>query len=167
MRKGPSPEAARMMNWLLDSLYENYQTVVAAGRGVKPERVREWIDGAVYTPEQAMQQGIIDEVKHRQAFEAELRKKFGEDVKFDAKYGKKKQTEEIDFSSPFAFLQFWMKLLEAGKKKPTGKDVIGIVYVDGMILPANRSLIRSAANQRMPLARLFAKRSISWPKTRT
>ena len=135
MRKGPSPEAARMTNWLLDSLYESYQKMVAQGRGVKPERVRQWIDGAVYTPQQAMQQGIIDSVQHRQDFEAELRKKFGEDVKFDTKYGKKKQTEEIDFSSPFALLQFWMKLLEGGKKKATGKDVIGIVYVDGAILP--------------------------------
>ena len=39
MRKGPSPEAAEMQNWLLDSLYESYQKMVAEGRGVKPERV--------------------------------------------------------------------------------------------------------------------------------
>ncbi len=135
MRKGPSPEAAQMTNWLLDSLYESYQQMVAQGRGVKPERVRQWIDGAVYTPEQAVQQGIIDGVQHRQDFEAELRKKFGEDVKFDRKYGKKKQGEEIDLSSPFGLLQFWMKLLEGGKKKAAGKDVIGIVYVEGAIMP--------------------------------
>src|SRR5208337_2078738 len=47
MRKGPSPQAAEMRNWLLDSLYESYQKVVAEGRGVKPERVRQWIDGAM------------------------------------------------------------------------------------------------------------------------
>ena len=57
MRKGPSPEAAEMRNWLLDSLYESYQKMVAEGRGVKPERVRQWIDGAVYTPEQAVRKG--------------------------------------------------------------------------------------------------------------
>ena len=135
MRKGPSPEAAQMKNWLLDSLYESYQTMVAQGRGVKPERVRQWIDGAVYTPEQAVQQGIIDSVQHRQDFEAELRKKFGEDVKFDRKYGKKKHGEDVDLSSPFGLLQFWMKLLEGGKQQATGKNVIGIVYIDGAILP--------------------------------
>ena len=32
-------------------------------------------------------------------------------------------------------MQFWATLLEGGKKKPSGKDVIGIVYVDGPILP--------------------------------
>ena len=89
----------------------------------------------MYTPEQAVQQGIIDRAEHRQDFEAELRKKFGEDVKFDSKYGKKHQTEGLDFSSPLGVFQFWAKLLEGGKKKTTGKDVIGIVYVDGAILP--------------------------------
>ena len=135
MRKGPSPEAARMRNWLLDSLYESYQKTVAQGRGATPERVRQWVDGALYTPEQAVQLGIVDSIQHRQDFEAELRKKFGADVKFDRKYGKKRQAEGVDFSSPFGLLQFWMKVLEGGKKKTPGKDVIGIVYVDGMILP--------------------------------
>jgi len=137
MRKGPSPQAAEMHNWLLDSLYESYLKQVAQGRGVKPERVRQWIDGAMYTPEQAVKEGIIDCVQHRQDFEAELRKKFGEDVTFDRKYGKKRQGEDIDLSSPLGALQLWAKILEGGKKKPTGKDVIGIVYVDGAILPGS------------------------------
>ena len=137
MRKGPSPQAAEMRNWLLDSLYESYQKMVAEGRGVKPERVRQWIDGAMYTPEQAVKEGIIDSVQHRQDFEAELRKKFGDDVTFDRKYGKKQQAEGIDLSSPLGALQLWAKLLEGGKKKATGKDVIGIVYVDGAIMPGS------------------------------
>jgi protease-4 len=135
MRKGPSPEAARMRNWLLDSLYESYQKMVAQGRGVKPERVRQWVDGAVYTPEQAKQEGIIDSVQHRQEFEAELREKFGADAKFDRKYGKKGQGEQIDLSSPLGVVQLWARLLEGGKRKPPSKDVIGVVYVDGAILP--------------------------------
>lgn len=135
MRKAPSPAAAKMRNWLLDSLYESYQKMVAEGRGVKPERVREWIDGGVYTPEKAKEQGIIDTVQHRQEFESELRKKFGEDAKFDTKYGKKKQGEQVDLSSPLGVLQLWAKLLEGGKKKAPSKDVVGIVYVEGAILP--------------------------------
>jgi len=134
MRKGPSLEAARMRNWLLDSLYESLQQSVAQGRGVKPVQVRQWIDGAVYTPEQAKELGIIDAIEHRQDFEAGLREKFGKDVKFDAKYGKKKEFEGIDLSSPFGLLQVWAKILQGGKKAATGKDVIGIVYVDGAIM---------------------------------
>lgn len=134
LRQGPSPEAARMRDWLLDSLYESYQNVTAQGRGVTPERVRQWIDGAVYSPEQARQEGMIDAVEHRQEFEANLRKQFGEDTKFDREYGKKK-AETIDLSSPLGLIQFWARLLGNGKKPSAGKDVIGIVYVDGAILP--------------------------------
>ncbi len=135
MRNGPSPAAARMRNWLLDSLYDSFQKTVAQGRGVPPERVRQWIDGALYTPEQARQQGIIDAVEHRQAFESELRKKFGAELKFDRKYGRKKQGQDFDLSSPFGLLKIWATLIEGAKKKAPGKDVIGIVYVDGEILP--------------------------------
>lgn len=135
MRKGPSPEAAEMRNWLLDGIYDSYQKMVAKGRRVKPATVRQWIDGALYTPEQAVELGIIDRVEHRQDFEAELRKKFGEDVKFERKYAEKNKAGEIDFSSPVGIFQFWSSLLEGGKKKPAGKDVIGVVYVDGAIMP--------------------------------
>jgi protease-4 len=135
MRKGPSPAAARMRNWLLDSLYESYLQSVAQGRGVKPTQVRQWIDGAVYTPEQAKDLGILDGVQHRQDFEAELRAKYGADVKFDHKYGRKKELEGIDLSSPFGLLQVWAKILQGGKKASTGKDVIGIVHVEGAIMP--------------------------------
>jgi protease IV len=135
MRKGPSPAAARMKNWLLDSLYESYQKTVAQGRGVTAEQVRKWVDGAVYTPEQAKQQGIIDSIGHCQDFEAELRQKFGADVKLDKKYGKKKLLEGIDLSSPFGMLQLWAQMITGSKKTPAGKNVVGIVYVDGGIMP--------------------------------
>ena len=124
-----------MRNWLLDSLFESYQKSVATGRGVKPEWVRQWIDGAVYTPEQAVELGILDKVQYRQDLETELRNKFGQDVKFDRAYGKKKQDEGIDLSSPFGMLQLWTQMLGGAKKKTTGKDLIGIVYVEGAILP--------------------------------
>jgi len=134
LRQGPSPEAARMRDWLLDSLYGSYQNMTAQGRGVTPERVRQWIDGAMYSPEQARQAGMIDAIEHRQEFEAELRKQFGEGTKFDREYGQKK-AETIDLSSPLGLIQFWSKLLGGGKKPSAGKDLVGIVYVDGAILP--------------------------------
>ena len=133
MRKGPSPEAKRMTDWLLDSLYDSFQKMVAKGRGVRPERVRQWVDGALYTPEQARQLGIIDSVQHRQDFEAELRKEFGEDVKFDRKMGKNRG-EIPDFSSPLGLFKLWASALEGGKKKSAGKNLIGIVYVEGTIM---------------------------------
>ena len=133
MRKGPSPEAKRMTNWLLDSLYESFLKMVAQGRGVKPERVRQWVDGAMYSPEEARTLGIIDSVQHRQDFEAELRKNFGEDVQFDHNLGKKRG-QTVDLSSPWGFLSLWSSSLKEGQKKAAGKNLIGIVYVEGTIM---------------------------------
>ena len=136
MRKGPSPEAAQMRNWLLDSLYESYQKTVAQGRGVKPERVRQWIDGAVYTPEQA-----VEARDHRQhPAPPGLRGRTPQEVRRRREVrqpstARRSRAEDIDLSSPLGLLQFWAKVLEGGKKKATGKDVIGIVYVNGAILP--------------------------------
>jgi protease-4 len=77
-----------MMNWLLDGMFSFWVNQVAAGRGVKPEKVREWVDTGLYTAEKAKAAGIIDAVEHRQDFEAMIRQKAGGDVKFDRKYGK-------------------------------------------------------------------------------
>ena len=116
MRKGPSPAAARMQNWLLDSLYESYQKAVAEGRGVKPERVRQWIDGALYTSEQAVEQKIIDRAEYREDLESELRTKFGEDVKFDRKYGRKKGRRISIYPRPWRCSSSGRSSWRAGRK---------------------------------------------------
>ena len=56
-------------------------------------------------------------------------------MKLDTKYGKTKEGGIPTPWLPFGLLQFWVKMIEGGKHKATGKDVIGIVYVDGAILP--------------------------------
>ena len=133
MRKGPSPEAAEMKGWLLDSLYDTYVNLVAEGRGVPAEKVKAWIDGGPYSAAKAKELGMIDGVMHRQDLVAKFKKEFGEDVKFDKKYGKKKK-EEIDFSSPFALIKIWGEILSGPKKEKPGKDAVAIVYVEGPIV---------------------------------
>ncbi len=133
MRKGPSPESQQMRSWLLDSLFESYVKMVAEGRNVPSEKVRTWIDGGPYSATKAKKLGIIDGVMHRQDLAAQLKKEFGEDVKFDKKYGKKKK-KDVDFSSPFAMFKIWGDILAGQKKKKPGKDAIAIVYVEGPIV---------------------------------
>ncbi len=133
MREGPSPEADRMQNWLLDGLYNTYLDLIAKGRKVNSDQVRAWIDNGPYTAEKARQAGIIDAVEHRQAFERMLKDKYGKDVVFDHKYGQKKQPN-VDFSSPFGFLKVWSDLLNESQKKKTGKNAVALVYVEGAIV---------------------------------
>jgi protease-4 len=132
LREGPSPEAEAMQNWLLDGIYENSIDLIARGRGAELEQVRKWIDGGPYTAERAKATGLIDAVEHRQEFEATLKSKFGKDVIFDKKYGEK-QTPTLDFTSPFAMFKIWGELLGQAQKKPSQKNAVGIVYVDGPI----------------------------------
>lgn len=133
-RTGPSPEAEKMHSWLFDGLYDSYVTLIAEGRNVPTEKVRGWLDGALYTAESAKRAGMIDAVEYRQDFVAMLKKKYGEPLTFDKSYGKKKR-DEVDFSSPFAMFKFWSDVFKRSKKKKEEKGAIAIVHVDGPILP--------------------------------
>ncbi len=134
MRHNPSDAAARMYSWLFDGLYGSYVRLIAEGRGVASEKVRDWIDGGLYSAESALKNGIIDAVEHRQAFEARLKKAYGDDIQFDKKYGHKKRSD-LDFSSPFGVFKFWADLFQGPKAKKSSKDVVAVVHVDGPIMP--------------------------------
>ncbi len=132
LRDRPSPEAEAMQNWLLDGMYSSTVTLIAQGRKVSTERVREWIDGGPYSAEKARTAGLIDAVEQRQDLEAMLKGKYGHDVIFDKKYGQKQQPT-LDLSSPFAFFKLWGEMMGQAQKKGPSKPAVGIVYVDGPI----------------------------------
>ncbi len=132
MRTGPSPQSDEMQNWLLDSIFATQVKLIAEGRKVAADKVKGWIDGGPYSATKAKEQGLIDAVEHRQELEALLREKFGQQVKFDNKYGKK-SGPEIDFSSPLGVMKFYGELL-GGPRKKTYQDSVAIVYVEGPII---------------------------------
>ena len=133
-RSGPSPQAEEMTNWLLTSLFDTSVQLIADGRKAPAEKVREWIDTGLYTAAKAKEAGLIDTVQFRQDLVADLKAAYGEDIKFDHKYGKKKR-DEIDLSSPFGALKLWAEILQGPSKKKSTKTAIAIVYVEGAILP--------------------------------
>ncbi len=136
MRNGPSPAAQENLDWLMDGIFNAYLELIAQGRKVDVAKVREWIDQGMYSAESAKKVGIIDEVEYRQDFVEGLKKKYGDDVVFEKKYGKKKGSE-FDFSSPMGILKFYGELLSGPKKKVSKQDSVAIVYVEGMILPGS------------------------------
>jgi protease-4 len=134
MRSGPSPEADRMMNWLIDGLYDGYVNLIAKGRKMEPAEVKKLIDGGLYTAESAKSAGLVDAIEHRQQFEAMLKEKYGKDVAFERKYGKAKGPT-MDLSSPLGAFRFWAEVMGAGQKAAgPKKDAVGIVYVEGPIV---------------------------------
>ena len=134
MRKGPSPEAAQMQDWLLDSQFSTYVDLVAKGRRVSPEMVRLWIDGAPYSAEKAKALGIIDKVEYLEDFTAGLKAKYGDNVQWDKRYGKSDKLKDLDLSSPLGLVKVWMEAIGSQAKKKSTKDAVAVVYVDGAIM---------------------------------
>jgi protease-4 len=134
MREAPSAEAEEMINWLFDSMYGNLVGMVADGRKVDAAKVNEWFDAGLYTSEQAKEAGLIDAVETRAQFDTMLKKKYGENLTYERKYGVERDPQ-LDFSSPFAMFKIIGEMF-GGKPKSQepSKPGIGIIYVDGMIL---------------------------------
>ncbi len=135
-RRTPSKEAQENLEWLIGGIYDTQVRLIAKGRNVDVATVQGWIDLGIYTAERAREAGIIDDVQFRQDFVAGLKAKYGDEVVFDKKYGKKKAME-IDLSSPMGLLKFYGELLAGPKKKPESKSSVAIVYVEGPIVPGS------------------------------
>jgi len=133
-RTSPSPEAQQNMDWLMDGIFDTYLQLIASGRKVDVAKAREWIDRGVYTAESARQAGIIDAVQFRQDFVEELKQKYGAEVEFDKKFGKKKSME-LDLSTLTGVLKFYGELLSGPKKAKPSDASIALVYVEGAIMP--------------------------------
>ena len=135
MRSTPSPEAERMYDWLLDSLYETYIGLIAEGREVPRETVSGWVDLGICSAEKAVEHKIIDAAETTDAFLDHIKQQHGADLKLDKRYGKSKGST-IDLSNPFAILKIWADLLKGtSQTEKSKKDAVAIVYVEGMILP--------------------------------
>jgi protease-4 len=131
-REQPSPEADEMMNWLMDSLYASFKQQIAEGRKVEAGKVQSWLDNGLFTAQQARDSGLIDAVEQREDFEAMLKERYGKDVLFERKYGRKSQPE-LDLSSPLGLLKIWTQVFSGPEKKSETKPAVGIVYVSGPI----------------------------------
>lgn len=129
--KQPSPEADAMQNWLLDSIDATLVKMVADGRGVNESKVRQWIDGAPYTADQAKKAGIVDAVEFRADFEQMLRTKYGEEFTFNRRYGREEK-KQLDLSNPMAIFRIFAEMGRGQKK--ADKPAVAVVYVEGAII---------------------------------
>jgi len=57
-------KSRNMIKWLLEDLYVRFINSVAENRSVNTEIVRSWVDRAVFSPQTALENGLIDKIKH-------------------------------------------------------------------------------------------------------
>jgi protease IV len=133
MRKGPSPQAEEMMNWLLDGIFDGMVKLIAEGRNLTTDQVRMLIDNGPYSAEDALKAGLIDAVQHRQDFVASLKKRFDPTVDFVTDYADDSGLKIPD-DNIFAAFEFLMNMFNP-KPKVYTKASVAIVYVEGAIMP--------------------------------
>ena len=133
MRTEPSPQAARMYDWLYDSLYTTYLGQIAEGRGTNQESVRAWIDQGIFSARRAAAGGLIDATETRAEFLDYVRQQHGSDVRLKKKYARRGPSA-LDLSNPFSMLKIWSDLLRGSGERESDRAV-AVVYVVGPILP--------------------------------
>ena len=62
MRKNMSPEAREMRTWILEDIWELTMGAVSEGRGLSEEKLIECMEYAIFTAEEAVEAGLIDEI---------------------------------------------------------------------------------------------------------
>ena len=60
--RAPREEERKLLQGLIDGTYEQFVKAVAEGRKLPVEKVRELADGSIYTGEQALKLGLIDQL---------------------------------------------------------------------------------------------------------
>ncbi len=101
----------------VDEFYSKFVDIVSEGRGMTEERVRELADGRTYTANQALENGLIDEI----ALYDDMRTAMGEEIGTDMFY----QLESPGdlFSSLFAQVKGLMPKSEAQILTETAADM--------------------------------------------
>ncbi len=134
-RTEPSEESKQMTRWLFDGIYDDLVKIIADSRGLSVEKASDLIDNGPYTAEEALKAGLIDSVRHRQDFIADLKERYGDSTKFVTDYGKRDMFDIPD-DNFFAFFEFLMKMFNPVPKAYT-KPSVAIVYVEGTIVPGS------------------------------
>jgi len=135
-RSSMSPEFRQQYEQLLGDFYDQLIETIATDRKLPVEKVRGLIDQGLFTAEQALQAGLIDEI----AYGDQIKERLGKDLAIDTSqidlvngYAVKKV--ENDFSGMMGMVKLFDLLLNgADGKKTSQQKKIAVVYAVGTIV---------------------------------
>jgi protease-4 len=132
-----TPQQREQIDWLLDDLYQLITNSIAEGRNLSQDTIRELIDGAPLSSEEALAAGLVDDLAYEDtlvyilATESE-----STDADSESDDPAEAKTEESDKPKPKASLVSWpaaKDMLLEKARKPT-KKYIGVVNLEGNIV---------------------------------
>lgn len=133
-RTGPSKEADEQTNRLLDGIFERMVEMVAESRKLDPSAVRSLVDTGMFSPKEAVEAGLVDELMFKQDFRKTLQKRYGSSVEFTRSYGKDDDKLKLDLANPMAVFTMLQEMMGGGETaEEDTRPSIGVVYVESMI----------------------------------
>lgn len=125
-REGPSEEAKRQQEQLIDSVFGQLVAGVAEGRKLTPQRVRELIDDGSLNAADMVKAGIADELMYRTDFVKKLRETYGEDAVFDREY----QLPDLDGPEVAGIMDLFKLMFSESSDAKARKDFVAVVAMD-------------------------------------
>ncbi len=135
-RSSMSPEFRQQYEQLLGDFYDQLIETIAKDRKLPVEKVRGLIDQGLFSAEQALQAGLIDEIAYGDQIKDRLSKDLATDTsQIDLVNGYAVKKVENDFSGMMGMVKLFDLLLngEDGKKASQQKKV-AVVYAVGTIV---------------------------------
>ena len=131
-RDGPSEAAKVMSDWLYDSLYDGIVSMIAEGRSITNDKVRDLIDGGPYLASEALAAGLIDSVEHQQDFVDRIIAQHGP---IRANYAGVNENPFADMpEDPFGMFLEIVKMFKGKPMQATmSGNAIAIINVEGTI----------------------------------
>ena len=118
---------------LVDDFYDQLIDVIAMDRDLNRDQVKGFVDQALFTPQEALQAGLIDQVAYQDEYRQELKKTLkAEGMRIVTDYGRKKV--DTDFSGMMGMVKM-MELLTGGSssERRSKKQKVAVVYAVGTI----------------------------------
>ncbi len=134
MRRNMSDPVRKNLTALVDDLFDQMLTTIAADRQLQIEEVRKVVNQGLLTANEAKKAGLIDRVEYFDEFREQLTKQYKADkLVYVVNYGK--QEIDTDFSGPMGMMKLFQSILGAST---SGDGVTGpkiaLVYAVGPIM---------------------------------
>ncbi len=133
-RNSMSEPVRKNQTAMVDDLFDQLVSTIAADRQLKIDAVRDIVDRGLLTVTEAKEAGLVDRIAYPDEVREQLAKQYeADDLVYVVNYGKRKV--DTDFSGPMGMIKLFKAVIGASSK---GKDSqgakIAVVYAVGPIM---------------------------------
>lgn len=137
-RNGPSEPALLQEEALIDGIFQQITTTVSQDRNIPTEKVRELIDLGTFTPQQAKEAGLVDDLKHRTDFSAAVKAAYP-----DHQLSHEYELPDLDGPEIKGLMDLFKLALKQPDKSRDKQDFVAVVSFEGGITSESIAPVRN------------------------